>query len=60
MIDEQPIDEQPIDEEAVDFVGLPPRPDPATWVAEAPSEPVPDPDGGRNPERDFLLRNAGA
>lgn len=28
-------------------------------VATKETSPVPDPDGGRDPERDFMLRNAG-
>jgi hypothetical protein len=46
-------------DQAVEFVGLPERTDPATWVEETPGEPVPDPSGGRDTETDFILRNAG-
>ena len=46
-------------DQVLELDGLPERPDPSTWFIEVPAEPVPDPDGGRNPDRDFLLRNAG-
>jgi len=46
----------PVDEPQLEIVGLPEGPDPATWVAETPSEPVPDSTGGRDPVAEFLLR----
>jgi len=48
-----------VEDQVLEFDGLPDRPDPSTWVIEVPSEPVPDPTGGRDAEADFLLRNAG-
>ena len=48
-----------VSDETLEIIGLPSRQDPATWVEETPSERVPDPDGGRDPDRDFMLRNIG-
>lgn len=38
---------------------LPARIPRSELIEEQASEPPPDPDGGRDPERDFMLRNAG-
>ncbi|MGC0418995.1 hypothetical protein [Embleya sp. AB8] len=35
---------------------LPDRPDPAALVEEQPADPPNDPDFGRNPDRDWMLR----
>jgi len=40
------------------FTKLPEPVDPVTMITTKESAPVPDPDGGRATERDFLLRNA--
>ena len=42
------------------FRHLPERVDPSTWVEELPSEDPEDPEAGRDTDRDFMLRNAGA
>jgi len=42
-----------------DYTKLPPTVVLADTVAEVETKPVPDPDGGINPETGFLLRNAG-
>ncbi len=47
--------DEPTDQ-PLEFDGLPERPDPSTWIAETPSEPVPDPNGGRDTETEFMLR----
>lgn len=41
------------------FSQLPERVEPEDMVAEQDSQPVPDPEFGRDPDRDFLLRNSG-
>lgn len=45
-------------EAEVEFEGIPPRPDPQTWVAEVPGEPAPDPSGGRDADTEWMLRNS--
>lgn len=42
-----------------DYTTLPPVVQLADTVAEVDTRPVPDPDGGINPDTAFLIRNAG-
>lgn len=42
------------------FRVLPERVKPEDWVMEVPAEDPPDPEGGRDTDRDFMLRLGGA
>jgi hypothetical protein len=42
------------------FRALPKRVEPEDWVIEVPAEDAPDPEGGRDTDRDFVIRYGGA
>jgi hypothetical protein len=42
------------------FQALPQRVKPEDWVIEVPAEDAPDPEGGRDTDRDFVIRYGGA
>ena len=42
------------------FRVMPQRVSPQDWVIDVPAENVPDPEGGRDTDRDFVIRYGGA